>query len=202
MWLLAVALLAVSDTNAGARAIDAAIASMDDLEYQVAADTLTAALAGDLTDDERMKANLLAGIAQRIIGNDTAARMHFLWVLHRDPNAQLPARAETQSPKLTTFFELVRAEVVAATPEPVVAPPPVPEAESPPWVAVGVSGVSVLALVAGAAVALAADQALVDPAPLDERRTIQNVGRVGLVGAGVGAIGVIAGAMLFVSGAP
>lgn len=84
-------------------------AELEELEYEQAAYELSVALSDPrMTDDQRFRANLMAGIANRIIGRDVDARLNFLYVLRRDPDVKLPASAP---PKIRTFFDLVREEV-------------------------------------------------------------------------------------------
>jgi hypothetical protein len=98
------------------------------LEYQVAADELLAVISDpQATPPELLEANLRAGIVQRVLGNDVEARLHFVYVFQRMPDAELPAG---QPPKIAAFFELVRQEVIGAQrPAPVPQPPPEPAAE-------------------------------------------------------------------------
>jgi hypothetical protein len=86
-------------------------ALIEQLEYEEGAQELMLAL-GDprSTDDELLKANLLAGIANRVLDRNVEARLNFHYVLTRAPSTQLPPET---APKIATFFELVRREVEA-----------------------------------------------------------------------------------------
>lgn len=82
---------------------------MDALEYETAAEELTiAAIDAGASDDERVEANLYAGMAHRILNRDVDAKLNFVYVLKHRPKTQLPAGT---SPKIRNFFELVRQEV-------------------------------------------------------------------------------------------
>lgn len=106
------------------RAQSAAAALELDVARDVLLDVVTDARA---TEDELRRAHLLAGEVDRILGKDVDARMHFMWVLQRDPEARLPP---DKPPKITAFFELVRGEVKGATSRTKPAPPG-PDAISP-----------------------------------------------------------------------
>lgn len=94
---------APQDAAAEARAAEEA------LDYDIATDLWMTVISDPATDDElKLEAHLRAGLLQRIRGNDTAARLHFRYVLARDPDHQLPPDT---TPKVTGFFELVREEV-------------------------------------------------------------------------------------------
>lgn len=96
--------------------------SIAQLEYAEARDTLLELVADPrATEAELMRAHMLAGEVDRVLERDVDARMHFLWVLARDPHAQMPA---DRPPKIRTFFELVRDEAVGRAAErPKEAPP-------------------------------------------------------------------------------
>ena len=82
---------------------------MENLEFETAAEELTiAAIDSGASDDERIEANLYAGIANRILGNDVEAKLNFVYVLKNQPNVQLP---DSTTPKVRNFFELIRQEV-------------------------------------------------------------------------------------------
>lgn len=90
--------------------IDEARELESELQYDVAAERLLEVIAdGRATDEELMEANLRAGIVNRIIDNDVDARLHFNYVLQRAPDTKLPAGL---APKITTFFELIRREIL------------------------------------------------------------------------------------------
>jgi hypothetical protein len=82
-----------------------------DLEYDAAAaELMRAAAAPDATDAQRVRAHLLAGVANRVAGRDADARLNFRNVLFAAPGTRLP---EGTSPKVASFFEAVRQEVEA-----------------------------------------------------------------------------------------
>ena len=98
--------------------------ALDNLEYESAALELTLAASDPrATDTERVEANLLAGVAERVLGRDTDARLHFLYVLRRAPDTRLP---DDVGPKILAFFELVREEVRGDS-----APAAAPHGETP-----------------------------------------------------------------------
>ena len=118
-----------------------------DLDYQRAKILLVGLLdRKDMSDRERLEAHYLAGQIERILGNDTEARLHFLTVLSTQPEWTL---APDTPPKVRTFFELVRAEVkerrraeeeaerrrlAAEKTPPPPAPTPAPDSAGPPLV--------------------------------------------------------------------
>ena len=90
--------------------IDEARELEGELQYDLAAERLLEAIAdGRATGEELIEANLRAGIINRIIDNDVDARLHFNYVLQRAPETKLPAGL---APKITTFFELIRREIL------------------------------------------------------------------------------------------
>jgi hypothetical protein len=86
-------------------------ALLADLEYEQAATELMLA-----ADDEsapealRLDAHLHAGMAYVVLERRTEARLSFLYVLRRDPDAALPPDTP---PKISSFFQLCRDEVLA-----------------------------------------------------------------------------------------
>lgn len=115
-WTLLVLLLLAAapggPATSSTRQLAAARAAVKDLEYERARDLLQIAIADPASDETtRLEAHLLNGIVQRVLQNDVEARLSFRYVLERQPDAQLPAGA---SPKVVSFFELVRAEVKTA----------------------------------------------------------------------------------------
>lgn len=155
-------------------------AAETDLEYDDAADVWMAVIArDDLTDAQRLEANLNAGRIARIRGQDMEARMHFGYVLKRRPDYKLPAGT---SPKVANFFELVRQELSSSDEG---RPLSAPQAPTPPaTAAVAAPATSRPALVAA-------------PAPAAPERGFPWLLASGLGGAGVGlltvGVGVFAG---------
>jgi len=111
-------------------------AALADLEYEIAADELMIAASDPAASDEqRLRANLQAGIANRVLGRDVEARLNFHYVLSRQPAAQLPPDT---APKIRSFFELVRQEILdgrssalAAASAPAVPPQPADRSAAP-----------------------------------------------------------------------
>ncbi len=90
-------------------ALDEARAACRALDYDICAERALDVVADKrATDAQRFVAHGLAGEANRVMGKDVEARLSFRWILMRDPDAQLPPDT---SPKIMTFFELVRGEV-------------------------------------------------------------------------------------------
>lgn len=81
------------------------------LEYESSFHTLQN-LVADLSDDDPLmvRARLSAGCVAIVLGRTPEARLHFAWVLERDPAAQLVG-PDADSPKIESFFEEVRDEV-------------------------------------------------------------------------------------------
>lgn len=91
-------------------------AAMDALEYETAAEELTiAAIDENANEEERIEANLYAGMAHRILNRDVDAKLNFVYVLKHRPQTRLPAGT---SPKIRNFFELIRQEVELTRPRP------------------------------------------------------------------------------------
>ena len=112
--------------------IDRGKAALENLDYDAAADEFTfAAVHKDATLEERVQANLYAGIAHRILGRDVDAKLNFVFVLKQAPETQLPPGTQ---PKISNFYDLIRLEIAPnkpatstpVAPEPVAASPPSP----------------------------------------------------------------------------
>lgn len=214
--LLVVALLAAAAPDVGATApltpaqrLARGETALDSLDYEIAAEqAMLAAIDARATDAEKVRANLLAGIAHRILGRDLEARINFRYVLLRAPETRLDAASP---PKVALFFESVRqemeAERAAQRPEPAhldgkLAPasPAAPSDEGAgPVVVAGavVAGAGALALLGGAGGLTFAETALADPTrPGAERSSLRVVGQVSAVGAAAGALLAIAGGLV------
>lgn len=184
--------------------------ALADLEYEVAAEELMrAATSPQASDAEKLRANLLAGIAHRILGRDLEARINFRYVLLRAPDSKLD---EGSPPKVSLFFESVRQEVEAE--RPAATPPPTPTSSPPPpapppaagpapgviaGAVVGAGGVVVL--LGGAGGLAFAETSLADPGrPGADRTSLRTVGQLSAAGAGAGALlAVVGGVMLGLS---
>ncbi len=229
MWTLALLIAAASPTSAASSYLAQGDAALDGLEYKEALEAYTLAVAaGDATPAELEHAHLCAGIAARVAGDETEARMHFLAALSADPDAQLPPRNESLSPKVKTFFDLVRTELRAtrapaspgstpagSTSTPAAAAPPElarttpPDPRSPPGAPAAPRGPPLALVLAGAGggvavvgggLALVADALVADAGrPLDERRTWQQTGWVALGGAGLGMAAAVVGVVMAVA---
>jgi hypothetical protein len=195
-----VALLSLSLVSAApsvAQRIAKGESELHSLDYEAAADDLLAAAADEsATDDERLQANLLGGIANRIVGREVEARLNFRYVLLRHPETQLPPDTP---PKVTGFFALVKQEIAAerATTTTPASPAPAPPAPAPstpqvagplvPWFVIGGGGV----LAAAAAVVAVSCEATLESdetAKFAERNTVLDVGRGAMV---LGVVGVL-----------
>src|SRR5207249_2768651 len=145
------------------------------------------------TDEQRIHAHLLAGIANRVAGKDLDARTNFRYVLLKHPDWQL---AEDTPPKVALFFEGIRQEIAAErdqakpdTASPFVANGPVwPQsprpAEQPSSLDAGVvaagtlTAAGVIAVVVGACGLVFAETSLADPSrPGDERTSLRALGQ-------------------------
>lgn len=192
-----------------AQHIDAGTKALENLEYEDASQEFMIAL-GDprATDDELIRANLLAGITNRVLDRNVEARLNFHYVLTRAPETQLP---EGTSPKIASFYALVRREVEAdanqappaqpASPPP--APAPVDEGGANVWVWGGaaVIGASVVAVAAlSVTVGLAEVLASEASRPWSEKSTWMLVGQGALFGLAIPAVGLMAGAGLVAFG--
>jgi hypothetical protein len=191
--------------------------ALNALEYELAGDELMlAATDPSATDAERLKANLLAGIAHRVAGKDTDAQLNFRYVLLHAPSTTLP---DDTPPKVRTFFESVRQELAAerasqASPPPDPAshvaspsssspPPAASAARSPSIVSPIVCAAGVAAFAAGAIAAGVVEGELESPSR-DGKSVASNValGQAGLVVAAAGAVAGVAGGVLWMLGGP
>jgi len=183
-----------------------------DLDYQRAKILLVGLLdRKDMSDRERLEAHYLAGQIERILGNDTEARLHFLTVLSTQPEWTL---APDTPPKVRTFFELVRAEVKErrraeeeaerrrleaekATPTPT----PTPPAAGPPLVGTIVAGGGAALMAVGVASGVAGEMMFSQTdAPFEDRAVGRTLALAGWTGAAVGALVGVGGAVLLVTG--
>jgi hypothetical protein len=81
----------------------------NDLDYLVAVELLQSVIIDPRTTrDELVQAHLMAGVVQRIVGEDVDARLHFRRALRLYPNLRLPPGFP---PKIQAFFNMVREEV-------------------------------------------------------------------------------------------
>lgn len=192
--------------------------ALADLEYDLAAEELMrAATAPDATPEQRLRAHLLAGTANRIAGHDVDAQINFRYVLTNAPATTLP---EGTPPKVLTFFEAVRQQLQAEsrpTPMPLPAPTPTPTENTPSapsapapatssggafplGLAVAGSGAAIAAL--GAVGLIGAEVYLMDPsADGGTRGAVQTLGVVSAGVLGVGAVAAAVGVGLWGSGA-
>jgi hypothetical protein len=180
--------------------------ALEQLEYETAAlELMLAATDPNATDAEKLRANLLAGVAHRVLGRDLEARINFRYVLLRAPDTKLEGDT---SPKVTLFYESVRQEIEAerinrAAPEPAAQrTPPAAEEKSFPVVGAVVTGVGVVTLLGSATSLAFAETALGDPARLaDERAALQSVGQWSTGAMALGAVvAVVGGALIALGG--
>jgi hypothetical protein len=183
-----------------------------DLDYQRARVLLVGLLdRKDMSDRERLEAHYLAGQIERILGNDTEARLHFLTVLSTQPEWTL---APDTPPKVRTFFELVRAEVKerrraeeeaerrrreteqAPTPTTTTTAP-----AGPPLVGTIVAGGGAALVAVGVASGVAGEVMFSQTdAPFEDRAVGRTLALAGWAGAAVGALVGVGGAVLLVTG--
>jgi hypothetical protein len=183
-----------------------------DLDYQRAKILLVGLLdRKDMSDRERLEAHYLAGQIERILGNDTEARLHFLTVLSTQPEWTL---APDTPPKVRTFFELVRAEVkerrraeeeaerrrlAAEKTPPPPAPTPAPDSAGPPLVGTLVAGGGAALMAVGVASGVAGELMFSQTdAPFEDRAVGRTLALAGWTGAAVGALVGVGGAVLLV----
>lgn len=187
----------------------------DELEYEAARQELMDVLADPrATEDELLRAHMSAGEIARVMERDVDARMHFLYVLSRRPDVVMP---DDRPPKIRTFFELVRQEVLdrnareaALSARPPVDTAPMPEGRAPssepegtpPFLAIaggGVLGIAAIALVAALALAAFGEFAYADAGrAVDERILARNLAIVGWGGAVLAAVPALVGGGLIV----
>jgi len=176
-----------------------------DLDYQRAKILLVSLLnRSDLGEQQKLEARFLAGQIERILGNDTEARLHFFSVLTKNPD--YPLAADTP-PKVSTFFELVREEVrerrrqeEALAKKQAEPPSEPPKASGPPLGAI-VAGSGAAILVAGGAAGVFGEVMFAaTDTPFKNRATGRTLALVGWAGAAVGALVGVGGAALLVAG--
>ncbi len=104
-----------------------------DLEYELALDELRTALEHPaISDEQALDAHLRAGAISRIMDRNVEARAHLLYVLKRRPDLALPARY--RSPRVSSFFEVIRDEArsdLDQRPAAPAAPSPAPKRAGP-----------------------------------------------------------------------
>lgn len=199
-------LLALAAALSPAQHLQRGEAALSALEYETAAyELMLAATDPAATDAQKLRANLLAGIAHRVLGRDLDARLNFRYLLLRAPDTRL---VEDPSPKVQLFFESVRQEVEAerASREPAPTPPPAasspaaPAAPPPSTSVVAgavVGGLGVVALLGGGGALAFAETSLADPArPGAERTELRTLGMWSAAAAGTGLVLAAAGGVL------
>jgi hypothetical protein len=151
-----------------------------------------------VNEDTLIEGHLLAGAIERVLENDTEARLHFLYVLNRRPAWQMP---ETSPPKVRNFFELLREEVKAEQkPAPVTPPPPAPPPEEPSLVGPVVAGVGGAVAVLGIASAVMGEISFAEASkPFADREGGRTLALAGWAGTAVGVGVGVAGAVLWVT---
>jgi hypothetical protein len=109
--LFAISAVAQTKESAHEHEYQKAEQAYQDMEYTLANTILLGIIATPTaTPEERVKTHLLNGTILRIMGNDVEARLSFVYILRKNPEAQLPAET---APKVRNFFELVRQEILA-----------------------------------------------------------------------------------------
>lgn len=112
-----------------AQRLDRADEAVASLEYEDAREVLLDVVSDpDASEDELVRAHMLAGQVDRILKRDVDAKMHFQWVLTRFPDAELPPG---HPPKIVSFFEMVRDEVRSRAAERATPSPPAPALAAP-----------------------------------------------------------------------
>jgi hypothetical protein len=182
---------------------------LNELEYEEAGDELTqAAIDPTASEEERIRANLLAGIAHRVTGRDVEARANFRYVLQRNPNWQL---ADDTPPKVRLFFETVRQELAGerASNNPIpttsIAPAASAEPGTPIILIAGgtVTATGAVVAVAGTVGLAFAENSLDDPSRLGGERTdLRNFGKLSTAAAAIGIVVAGAGAAMMLWAGP
>lgn len=178
-----------------------------ELDYQRAKILLVGLLdRTDMSDRERLESHFLAGQIERILGNDTEARLHFLAVLSKQPEWTL---GPDTPPKVRTFFELVRSEVkerrhaedeaarqkADADKAAVVAAPPA--AAGPPLAGTVVAGSGAALMAVGVVSGVAGEMMFGQTdAPFEDRAVGRTIALAGWAGAAVGALVGVGGAVM------
>ena len=188
-----------------AQDLSEARAAEADLDYQRAKILLVGLLdRRDLSEQEQLESHFLAGQIERILGNDTEARLHFFSVLSKKPDWAL---APETPPKVRTFFELVREEVkerqrAEEAKKPIVVEAPPPPAPPPaPIVGTVVAGSGGAVLVAGVAAGVVGELMFAKTdVPFEDRAVGRTIALVGWAGAGIGALVGVGGLALLVAG--
>lgn len=173
---------------------------LESQEYEAASDELMIASSDPrATIDERVEANLHAGIANRILGRDVEARLNFTFVLKHAPDTKLP---EDTSPKIQTFFDLVQQEIeLSSRPVAVEAESARGELRAFTYVGGAVTAVSAIALIGAIVVGSAAELAVGEKTASGEvRQTAITVAWVSLGLGAVSLVGLVGGTTLFAVG--
>lgn len=200
-WIAALTTVLMSATPA--QDLAEARAAEAELDYARAKVLLVGFLdRSDMSDRERLEAHFLAGQIERILGNETEARLHFLTVLTTQPGWTLSPDAP---PKVRTFFELVRAEVRErrradeAARKARVGEPAAPRAGPPAaGTIVAVSGAALLGI--GVASGVTGELMFAQTAaPFEDRAVGRTIALAGWAGAAVGALVGVGGAVLLVA---
>ncbi len=203
MLVLAISLFALAGTPA--EDLAEARSAEAELDYQRAKILLVGLLdRADLSETESLEAHYLAGQIERILGNDTEARLHFMSVLNKQP--EWPLAAETP-PKVRTFFELVREEVKErrraeeANKVEAKAPVPAPAPKGPPVLGIAVAGGGAAVMVVGLVGGVAGEMMFAQTdAAFEDRAVARTLAIGGWTAAAVGALVGAGGAALLVAG--
>lgn len=203
MLVLAISLFALAGTPA--EDLAEARSAEAELDYQRAKILLVGLLdRADLSETESLEAHYLAGQIERILGNDTEARLHFMSVLNKQP--EWPLAAETP-PKVRTFFELVREEVKErrraeeANKIEAKAPVPAPAPKGPPVLGIAVAGGGAAVMVVGLVGGVAGEMMFAQTdAAFEDRAVARTLAIGGWTAAAVGALVGAGGAALLVAG--
>ncbi len=192
---------AVDPSAKGAELLERAKKAERELEYPQAKTILVELFStAGVSEDALIEGHLLAGAIERVLENDTEARLHFLYVLRRRPAYVL---AEDAPPKVRNFFELVREELKAEQkPEPTKAPEttPAPAPKETSLVGPIVAGLGGAVAVASLATAMVGESTFADAkADFKDREGGRTLALAGWTGAAIGVGVGVAGAVLWVS---
>ena len=148
----------------------------------------------DAAPMEVLAAHVLAGQIERTVGNNVAAREHFLIVLRTDSDWQL---VDDAPPKVRTFFELVRQDVIAEQQALALVPATtvVDEAEvdevrkAPPVAGLVVGGVGTAVVAAGVVTGIVGETMFADAGnAFDDRASGRAMALAGWSGVAIGVV--------------
>lgn len=188
---------AATTADRGAELLAAAKRAERDLEYPQAKTTLVELFSTPgVSEAALIEGHFLAGAIERVLESDTEARLHFLYVLKRQPDYPL---AEDTPPKVRNFFELVREEVKAEQKKnELPPPPPPPPPKETSLLGPVVAGVGGVVAAVGVVTAVVGEVTFSEASrPFAEREGGRTMALAGWAGAALGVGVGVAGAVLW-----